>query len=175
MEQLIRKDMPVLGSDGGHVGTVDALVPGGRIRLTREDDPAHNHGYRHLPLHLVARVEAGQVRLTVPAQDAKAIAFGALSAGDEDDPQSAAGLGQVNNPGVGASVSDYVGQAGGGSGMVHGGGTTGHGGRGLGDEKPHGGGTGGGGTSRHGHLGSGPGIPGDPNMDPSGRGGDPNA
>src|SRR5919206_3937316 len=73
MEQLIRKDMPVLGSDGGHVGTVDALVPGGRIRLTREDDPAHNHGYRHLPLHLVARVEAGQVRLTVPAQDAKAI------------------------------------------------------------------------------------------------------
>ena len=105
MQQLIRKEMPVLGSDGGHVGTVDALVPGGRIRLTREDDPAHNHGYRHLPLHLVAQVEAGQVRLTVPAQDAKAIAFGALSAGDEDDPQSAAGLGQVNNPGVGASVS----------------------------------------------------------------------
>lgn len=31
--------MPVVGSDGGHVGTVDK-VEDGRIKLTKEDDPS---------------------------------------------------------------------------------------------------------------------------------------
>ena len=170
-EERIRQHMPVVGSDGGHVGTVDGLAEAAALRLTRGDDPARNDGHRHLPLRLVDRVEAGVVRLTLPAREAIAVAFGAQAPGDAGETPAAVAEGQVNNPGAGAAVSDHVAQAGGGSGMVHGGGTTAHGGSGLGDERPHGGGTGGGGTSRHGQLGSGPGIPGDPNMDPSGRGG----
>jgi hypothetical protein len=159
----IREHIPVVGSDGGHVGTVDR-VEHGEIRLTREDDPARNHGHRRLPLRLVASAEAGQVRLTVPAHEALAVAFGALRPGDE-----VAGAGPGPDEGGGTAVSDMVGQGGGGSGNLHGGGSSPHRGTGPGgDNLLHGGGTGGGGTSRHGHLGSGGGIPGDPNMDPRG-------
>jgi hypothetical protein len=166
-EERIREHMEVVGSDGGHVGTVDAL-DGGRIRLTCRDDPGGTGTHRFLPLRLVAVAEAGQVRLTLGAQDARAVAFGALEAGgdgpdDDGNPEE----GQVGTR-AGVAMSDMVGEGGGGSGMVHGGGTTQHGGMGLGDERLHGGGTGGGGTTRHGHLGSGAGIPGDPNMDPDG-------
>ena len=163
----IRAQMPVLGSDGGHVGTVDGLE-GGRIRLTRGDDPGGAGEHRFLPLRLVAAAEAGQVRLTLTAQDARAVAFGALAPpGGEDDGAASSRIGQVaNRDADGAGVSDMLAQRRGGSGMVHDGGGTGRGGSGLGDEKPHGGGTGGGGTTRHGHLDSGPGVPGDPNMDP---------
>jgi hypothetical protein len=165
----IRAQMPVLGSDGGHVGTVDGLE-GGRIRLTRGDDPGGAGEHRFLPLRLVAVAEAGQVRLTLRAQDARAVALGALAPPGEDDdadPAAPQGVGQVaNRDSGGVGVSDMLAEEGGGSGMVHGGGTTGRGGSGLGDDKPHGGGTGGGGTTRHNHLDSGPGIPDDPNMDP---------
>ena len=161
----IREHMPVVGSDGGHVGTVDGLEAG-RLRLTRGDDPGGAGEHRFLPLRLVAACEGGQVRLTLPAQDARAVAFGALGIGEEDEAAAPEG-GQVANR-ADQGMPDMIGQAGSGSGMVHGGGTTAHGGSGLGDEKPHGGGTGGGGTTRHGHLGSGPGIPDDPNMNPGG-------
>jgi len=166
--QQIRAQMPVLGSDGGHVGTVDGLE-GGRIRLTRGDDPDGAGEHRFLPLRLVAAAEAGQVRLTLPARDAKAVAFGALAPpGGEDDSAASSGIGQVaNRDSGGVGVSAMLTQ--------EGGGTTGRGGSGLGDEEPHGGGTGGGGTTRHGRLDSGPGIPGDPNMDPRGGGRDPGA
>src|SRR5215218_453919 len=44
--QQIREHMEVVGSDGGHVGTVDK-VEGDRIKLTKKDDPdgtgAHHH------------------------------------------------------------------------------------------------------------------------------------
>lgn len=160
----IRPHMAVVGSDGGHVGTVDRIEHG-EIRLTREDDPARNHGHRRLPLRLVAVAEAGQVRLTVTAQEALAVAFGALRPGN-DDAAAGPSAGQASTR-AGVGVSDMENQDGSGSGMMHGGGTTAHGAAGLGNERPHGGGTGGGGTTRHGHLGSGPGIPDDPNMDPS--------
>lgn len=160
----IRPHMAVVGSDGGHVGTVDRIEHG-EIRLTREDDPARNDGHRRLPFRLVAVAEAGQVRLTVTAQEALAVAFGALRPGD-DGAAAGPSAGQVSTH-AGVGVSDMENQDGSDSGMVHGGGTAAHGGAGLGDERPHGGGTGGGGTTRHGHLGSGAGIPDDPNMDPS--------
>ena len=158
---LIREHMPVVGSDGGHVGTVDRMEHG-ELWLTRADDPARNYGHRRLPLRLVASAEAGQVRLTVTAHEALAVAFGALRPGDE-----VAGAGAPPEDGGGVGISDMVGGAGGGSGMVHGGGTSPHRGTGPGsDSLLQGGGTGGGGTSRHGGLGSGSGIVGDPNMDP---------
>jgi hypothetical protein len=112
---------------------VDGLE-GGHLRLTRGDDPGAAGEHRFLPLRLVAACEGGQVRLTLPAQDARAVAFGALRIGEEDE-VAAPQAGQVSNR-TGAREPNMVGQAGGG-------------------------------TTRHGHLGSGSGIPDDPNMNPS--------
>ena len=71
----IREHMEIIGSDGGHVGTVDRLEHG-HIRLTRTDDPAGLGGHRAIPLSAIAEVEAGRVRLTLPAQQARAMAAG---------------------------------------------------------------------------------------------------
>ena len=70
----IAEHSPVIGSDGGHVGTVDK-VDGDRIKLTKSDDPdgsgAHHH---YISLSNVASVENGEVKLTMPAEQAKTIA-----------------------------------------------------------------------------------------------------
>ena len=73
----IREHMEVVGSDGRHVGTVDRLERG-RIRLTRDDDPGGAGEHRDIPLGLVASTEGGQVRLTLPGQQARALAVGGL-------------------------------------------------------------------------------------------------
>jgi hypothetical protein len=151
----IRPHMEIIGADGGHVGTVDRL-DSGHIRLTRGDDPDGSGRHHHaLPLHLVDRAEAGQVRLTVTAQEARAMAVGGLRLADVRE-----GAPDDETPGenaAGAATSPMGDQGGTGSGMVHGGGTTGPGslpGWGAG-----------GGTA-------GPGFPDDPNMDRHG-GSDP--
>lgn len=151
----IRPHMEIVGADGGHVGTVDRMEAG-QIRLTRADDPDGSAAHHHaLPLHVIDRVEAGQVRLTIPAQQARAMAVGGLRLADVQD-----GAAEDEEPGenaAGAAVSPMRDQGGTGSGMVHGGGTTGPGslpGWGAG-----------GGTA-------GPGFPDDPNMDRHG-GSDP--
>lgn len=56
----IRERMEVVGPDGRHVGTVDA-VEGGQIRLTRASSQSDRHTY--VPLSLVAGVEANRVCL----------------------------------------------------------------------------------------------------------------
>ena len=63
--RLIREHMEVLGSDGSHVGIVDA-VEGGRIKLTREDALA---GGKHhfVDLDQVTAVEGDVIRLARPA------------------------------------------------------------------------------------------------------------
>ena len=70
----IAEHSPVIGSDGGHVGTVDKLE-GDRIKLTKQDDPdgsgAHHH---YIPVSNVASVENGRVKLTMPAEQAKSMA-----------------------------------------------------------------------------------------------------
>jgi hypothetical protein len=60
--------MPVVGSDGRHVGTVDA-VEGELIRLTRSD-PEAGGAHRWLPRSTVAGIEDGVVRLSMPAAQA---------------------------------------------------------------------------------------------------------
>ncbi len=65
---LIREHMLVLGSDGGSVGTVDAL-DGGRLRLTRDGGP---EGHHHLPLAQVDRVDEDAVHLQLTAAEARA-------------------------------------------------------------------------------------------------------
>lgn len=151
----IRAHMEIIGADGGHVGTVDRMELG-VIRLTRRDDPDGSGQHHHsLPLKVIERVEAGRVRLTIPAQQARAMAVGALSL-----PEVQEGAVTDDEPGenaAGAAASPMGDQAGTGTGMIHGGGTAGPGslpGWGAGA------GTGG------------PGFPDDPNMDRHG-GSDP--
>lgn len=121
----IHPHMEVVGSDGGHVGTVDRLEPG-HIRLTRRDDPDGTGEHHHsLPLKVIDQVEAGRVRLTVTARQARAMAVGGLrlpevveGAPTDDEPGEAA---------AGDAISPMGDQAGTGTGMIHGGGTAGPG------------------------------------------------
>jgi hypothetical protein len=63
--RLIREHMEVLGSDGGHVGIVDA-VEAGRIKLTREDALAQGK-HHFVDLDEVSAVEGDVIRLARPA------------------------------------------------------------------------------------------------------------
>ena len=70
----IKEHMPVVGSDGGHVGTVDKLEDD-RIKLTKGDDPDGSGQHHHyLPVSAVASVEGGEVRLSMEADRAKSLA-----------------------------------------------------------------------------------------------------
>ena len=77
----IRPHMTVLGSDGGHVGTVDA-VEGNRIKLTKRDAADQHHHY--LDMGQVARVDSA-VHLNTGVAAALAgagAAAGTAAAGD---------------------------------------------------------------------------------------------
>lgn len=77
----IKEHMPVVGSDGGHVGTVDK-VEEDRIKLTKNDDPDGSGQHHHyLPVSSVASVEGGQVRLSMEADRARKLAT--ISSGSE--------------------------------------------------------------------------------------------
>ena len=66
----IKDHMPVVGSCGNPVGTVDHLQ-GNQIKLTKDSDP-HGKGHHHfLPLNQVKGVENGKVVLTVNSEEAK--------------------------------------------------------------------------------------------------------
>lgn len=68
----VREHMEVVGSDGKHVGTVDHM-DGDRIKLTKKDDPDGSGQHHHyIPVSSIAAVEGGKVRLTMPADRAKA-------------------------------------------------------------------------------------------------------
>jgi hypothetical protein len=77
----IREHMDVIGADGVHVGTVDA-VEGDRIKLTRREEASgqmeqsagsHAGHHHYVSLGLVAGVEGNQVRLS--ATGANAVLF----------------------------------------------------------------------------------------------------
>jgi hypothetical protein len=57
----IKEHMPVVGSDGGHVGTIDHL-DGQRIKLTKTDPAAGGH-HHFIHVDSIASVEGGEVRL----------------------------------------------------------------------------------------------------------------
>ena len=64
----IKEHMTVVGSDGGHVGTVDHLDGGSMIKLTKSDEAAQ--GQHHwIPVDWVQSVDAA-VKLSKPASDA---------------------------------------------------------------------------------------------------------
>ena len=64
----IKEHAEIIGADGVHVGTVDA-VEGGRIKLTKPDGGEGKHkGHHHyISLGLVADIEDGTVRLSANA------------------------------------------------------------------------------------------------------------
>lgn len=65
----IQEHMPVVGSDGGHVGTIDHLEDQ-RIKLTRTDpEAAGKHHFIHVDS--IASIENGEVRLNRTAAEAK--------------------------------------------------------------------------------------------------------
>ena len=66
--EKIREHMDVLGSDGGHVGTVDCLR-GGHIVLTRSD-PDAGGAHHGIPAGWVAKVD-NKVHLNLAAAEAK--------------------------------------------------------------------------------------------------------
>jgi hypothetical protein len=67
-DQKIARDMEVIGADGVHLGTVDAVVDG-RIKLSKRDSGLGRHqGHNHfIDLGLVAEVEGAKVRLSANA------------------------------------------------------------------------------------------------------------
>jgi hypothetical protein len=72
--QQIREHMTVVGSDGGHVGTVDKLE-GDRIKLTKADDPDGSGQHHHyLPVSAIEAVNNNEVRLNMPADRARSFA-----------------------------------------------------------------------------------------------------
>jgi hypothetical protein len=64
----IREHMDVVGSDGEPVGKVDC-VKGDHIVLTKDDSPDNRH--HKLDCSMIETVEGDQVRLDIPAEEAK--------------------------------------------------------------------------------------------------------
>jgi hypothetical protein len=64
----VKEHMEVIGADGVHVGTVDA-VEGRRIKLTKADSGQGSHeGHHHyVSAGLIAEVEGDKVRLSANA------------------------------------------------------------------------------------------------------------
>lgn len=65
----VEEHMEVIGSDGEHIGTVDA-VRGDRILLTRNDPAAGGH-HHSIPSRWIDSVEAKQVKVRKTADEAK--------------------------------------------------------------------------------------------------------
>lgn len=65
----IHKGMEVIGADGVHLGTVDA-VEGDRIRLIRADSGSHAGHNHYVSLGLVAEIEGEKVRLSATGANA---------------------------------------------------------------------------------------------------------
>ena len=80
----IKEHMAVVGSDGGHVGTVDK-VEDDRIKLTKQDDPSGRALHHHyLPVSSIASVQDGEVRLNMEA--ARAREFATMTGDSEPRP-----------------------------------------------------------------------------------------
>ena len=65
----IKEHLPVLGSDGGHVGTVDHMDGEDRIKLTK-NDPTAGGEHHFIPLSWVDHVDA-HVHLNKSTEEAR--------------------------------------------------------------------------------------------------------
>ncbi|MCK8785833.1 DUF2171 domain-containing protein [Roseomonas sp. NAR14] len=62
----IKEHMEVVGSDGGHIGTVDHL-DGDRIKLAKKDRGSGGH-HHYLPLGLVEEIDEAGVRMSFKSE-----------------------------------------------------------------------------------------------------------
>lgn len=67
--EQIKEGQRVIGSDGGHVGTVDALS--GQLIKLKKNDPESGGAHHYIDLGLVIGIEGGTIKLIVPAAEAK--------------------------------------------------------------------------------------------------------
>ncbi len=69
----IREHMEIIGAEGAHVGTVDA-VEGDRIKMTRNDSPQTEEGlgaqHHYISIGLVAGIEGDKIRLSATGVNA---------------------------------------------------------------------------------------------------------
>ncbi|MDR6830930.1 hypothetical protein J2X48_004743 [Bosea sp. BE271] len=67
--EQIKEGQRVIGSDGGHVGTVDALS--GQLIKLKKNDPESGGAHHYIDLGLVIGIEGDTIKLIVPAAEAK--------------------------------------------------------------------------------------------------------
>lgn len=67
--EQIKEGQRVIGSDGAHVGTVDALS--GQLIKLKKNDPGSGGAHHYLDLALVVALEDDTIKLIVPAAEAK--------------------------------------------------------------------------------------------------------
>jgi hypothetical protein len=65
----IREGLEVVGSDHGHVGTVDGLA--GQLLKLKKNDPASGGTHHYLDVGLIGAIEGDIIKLLVTADDAK--------------------------------------------------------------------------------------------------------
>jgi hypothetical protein len=81
---VIKEHMEVIGSDGGHVGTVDS-IDGSRIKLTKSGSEDGQHHY--VATALVQDIRGNTVTLTKPAAEATGSTDDSHPEEMPDDPQ----------------------------------------------------------------------------------------
>jgi len=59
----LREHMEVIGADGGHIGTVDA-IEGDRIKLIKADSGSHRRHHHYFSKGLIAGIEGDKIRLS---------------------------------------------------------------------------------------------------------------
>jgi hypothetical protein len=67
--EQIREGLEIVGSDGAHVGTVDALS--GTLLKLKKSDPSSAGAHHYLDIGLVVAIEGNKAKLLVPAEEAK--------------------------------------------------------------------------------------------------------
>jgi len=67
--EQIKENQTVVGSDGGHVGTVDALS--GQLLKLKRNDPESGGAHHYLDIGLITALEGDVIKLIVPASEAK--------------------------------------------------------------------------------------------------------
>ncbi len=67
--EQIKEGQGVIGSDGGHVGTVDSLS--GQLIKMKKNDPESGGAHHYIDLALVVALDDDTIQLIVPAAEAK--------------------------------------------------------------------------------------------------------
>lgn len=67
--EKIREGLEIVGSDGGHVGTVDGLS--GQLLKLKRSDPASGGVHHFLDIALVSGVDESRITLLIPAEEAQ--------------------------------------------------------------------------------------------------------